>query len=78
MDKSEYCAILHRLIEGDCGWQAIHDLTKMLCIEWNDAKVEAREARWQINTVRKFVDSDMSNKQKMDAINDVIREDGES
>lgn len=72
MDKSEYYDILHRLIEEDCGWQAIHDLTKMLFIEWNDAKVEAREASWQINTVRKFIDSEMSNKHKIDAITDVL------
>jgi hypothetical protein len=72
MDRSEYYAILHRLIEENYGWQAIQDLTKMLCMEWNDAMAEAREARWHINTVRKFIDSEMSNKHKIEAITDVL------
>lgn len=77
MNKSEYYDILHRFIEEDYGWEAIQDLTKMLCKEWNEAKAEAREVRWQNNTVRKFANSDLTNKRKVDAINDVLGEDGE-
>ena len=76
MNKSEYYTLLHRLVEEDYGWEAIQDLTKMLCKEWNDARAEAKEVRWQNNTVRKFVKSDMTNKHKLDAINDVLGEDG--
>lgn len=78
MDKSEYYAILHRIIEEDYGWEAIQDLTNMMCKEWNDTKAEAREVRWQNNTVRKFVKSDMTNTHKLDAIIDVLGEDGEA
>ena len=74
MDKSEYYAMLNRLTEKGYGWQAVQDLIKMLCMEWNVARVEASEARWQINTALKFIDSDMSNKRKLDAINGVLRE----
>lgn len=77
MNEAEYYTMLHRLIEEDYGWQAIQDLTKMLCKEWNEAKAEAREVRWQNNTVRKFVNSDLTNKRKVDAINDVLGEDGD-
>lgn len=77
MNRSEYYTMLQRLIEEDYGWSAIQDLTKMLCKEWNEAKAEAREVKWQNNTVRKFVGSELSNKHKLDAINNVLGEDGE-
>ncbi len=74
MNKSEYYTMLHSLVEEDYGWEAIQDLTKMLCKEWNDAKAESREIRWQNNTVRKFASSDLTNKRKVDAIIDVLGE----
>ena len=77
MNRAEYYTMLHRLIEEDYGWEAIQDLTKMLCKEWNEAKAEVREVRWQNNTVRKFVKSCMTNTHKLDAINDVLGEDDE-
>lgn len=78
MDKSEYCTMLHKLVSEGYGWEAIQDLTKMMCKEWNVTKAEAREVKWQNNTVRKFANSDLTNKRKVDAINDVLGEDGEA
>lgn len=78
MNQAEYYAVLHRLVEEDHGWEAIQDLTKMLCKEWNDAKAKAREVEWQNMTVRKFVKSDMTNTHKLDAIINVLGEDGEA
>ena len=78
MNESEYYTLLHRLVEEDYGWEAIQDLTGMLCKEWNEARAEAREVRWQNNTVRKFASSDLTNKSKVDAIIDVLGEDGET
>ena len=75
MNKSEYYTLLHRLVEEDYGWEAIQDLTKMLCKEWNEARAEAREVRWQNNIVRKFASSDLPNKRKVDAIIDVLGDD---
>lgn len=40
--------------------------------------IEASEVRWQNNTVRKFAKSDMTNTHKLDAIIDVLGEDGEA
>lgn len=77
MKKSDLYETLHKIVEEGYGWDAIQDLTKMLCKEWNEAKAEAREVKWQNNTVRKFANSDLTNKHKVDAINDVLGEDGE-
>lgn len=78
MDRSGYYVMIHKLVEEGYGWEAIEDLTKMMCKEWNEAKLEARGVRWQNNTVRKFVKSDMTNTHKLDAIIDVLGEDGEA
>lgn len=78
MDKSEYYTMLRKLVDEGYGWEAIQDLTKMMCKEWNETKAEAREVKWQNNTVRKFANSDLTNKCKVDAINDVLGEDGEA
>lgn len=78
MNKSEYYTMLNNIVSEGYGWEAIQDLTRMMCKEWNECKAEVRELRWKTNTVQKFLGADMTNKQKLDAIADVLGEDGEA
>ena len=78
MKKSDLYEMLHKIVEEGHGWEAVEDLIAMMHQKWDKTMIEASEVEWQNKTVRKFVNSDLTNKGKVDAINDVLGEDGEA
>lgn len=77
MKKSDLYETLHKIVEEGYGWDAVQGLISIMHQKWDKTMIEASEVRWQNNTVRKFANSDLTNKRKVDAINDVLGEDGE-
>ena len=78
MKKSDLYETLNKIVEEGHGWEAVKDLIAMMHQKWDKTMIEASEVEWQNKTVRKFVKSDLTNKRKVDAINDVLGEDGKA
>ena len=77
MKKSDLYETLNKIVEEGNGWDAIQGLISIMHQKWDKTMMEAIEARWQNNMVRNFAISDLTNKRKVDAIIDVLGEDGE-
>ena len=77
MKKSDLYETLQKIVEEGYGWDAIQGLISIMHQKWDKTMIEASEVRWQNNIVRKFASSDLTNKRKVDAINDVLGGDGE-
>ena len=77
MKKSDLYETLQKIVKEGYGWEAVKDLIAIMHQKWDKTMIEASEVRWQNNTVRKFASSDLTNKRKVDAIIDVLGEDGE-
>ena len=78
MKKSDLYETLQKIVKEGYGWEAMRCLTAMMHQEWDKTMKEVSNVMWQNNTVRKFANSDLTNKRKVDAINDVLGEDGEA
>ena len=78
MKKSDLYETLNRIVEEGHGWDAIQGLISIMHQKWDKTMKEVSEVRWQNNTVRKFANSDLTNKRKVDAIIDALGEDGEA
>ena len=78
MKKSDLYETLNKIVEEGNGWDAVQGLISIMHQKWDKTMIEASEVRWQNNTVRKFASSDLTNKRKVDAIIDVLGEDGEA
>ena len=76
MKKSDLYETLNKIVEEGYGWEAVKDLIAIMHQKWDKTMIEASEVRWQNNMVRKFANSDLTNKRKVDAIIDVLGEDG--
>ena len=78
MKKSDLYETLNKIVEEGYGWDAIQGLISIMHQEWDKTMKEVSNVMWQNNTVRKFASSDLTNKRKVDAIIDVLGEDGEA
>lgn len=78
MDKSEYYRLIRDIVEEGYGWQAIKDITRMMEIAWENHEKMIREIVWEGKMVRRVIASDKGYKHKVETLQGLIGEDGES
>lgn len=67
-----YCRKIEWLVEHGYGWTAIRDITDMMNKAWNAHEAVLREAKWERDVVRKVLQSDKSNKHKVETLQDIV------